>query len=524
MITATQSHRAENNPQTLASRVGAGLLALTLVACSAVESRSESEPAPSQFLQTGAQAAPAEDPHASSPGDTQAGAFSRSANLSAGLVGSVVKTYATDPVVRPVSTAKSFGFLVKNSITDFTRRVYVNTVRLPAVKARPIPPLSSGPGMDLEEWERELDRITGTEASMGTLSFLVDGEEFFPALTEEIEAAQRSIQLRTYIFDNDDFAVQIADLLKRRSQDVEVTVLMDGIGTVTGASVMPASLPDSHVAPGSMARYLEAHSRVRARQMTNPWFTGDHCKVAIIDRRVAFLGGMNIGREYRYEWHDLMVRVEGPVVEQLARDADEAWAQTSLWGDFAGLLRSGAQAEQTHDQRGYPVRLLYTRADNSQIYKAKIEAIRRARQYIYLENPYFSDDIILYELIKARRRGVDVRFVISNGGDHPWMDMSNARAINEMLDNGIRVFVYPKMTHAKATIIDGWLTVGSANLDHLSLRVNKEVNVATSNPQAVQALKERLFERDFEASTELDQKLPTKLTHWLAEIWADGFM
>ena len=524
MSTATQSHRADNNPLKRLSRAGVYLLSLPLLACSAVESRSESEPAPPQSHEITLQSAPAGDAHASSPGDTEAGAFSRSANLTAGLVGSVVKTYATDPVVRPVSTARSFGYLFKNSVTDFTRRVYVNTVRLPAVKARPIPPLSSGPGMDLEAWERELDRITGSQATMGSLSFLVDGEEFFTALTEEIGAARQSIQLRTYIFDNDDFAVQIADLLKRRSQDVEVTVLMDGIGTITAANVMPASLPDSHDAPGSMARYLEAHSRVRARQMTNPFFTGDHCKVAIIDKKVAFLGGMNIGREYRYEWHDLMVRVEGPVVEQLARDADEAWAEAGPWGDLAGLLGSENTAGQSHELQGYPVRLLYTRADDSQIYKAKVEAIRRARQYVYVENPYFSDDIILYELIKARRRGVDVRFVISNGGDHPWMDKSNARAINEMLENGIRVYVYPKMTHAKAAIIDGWLTVGSANLDHLSLRVNNEVNVATSNPRAVQALKERLFERDFEASTELNQKLPTNLSYWLAEMWADAFM
>ena len=140
------------------------------------------------------------------------------------------------------------------------------------------------------------------------------------------------------------------------------------------------------------------------------------------------------------------------------------------------------------------------------------------------ETPYFSDDVILYELIKARKRGVDVRFVISSGGDHPLMDKSNARALNDMLENGIRVYLYPRMTHAKAAIIDGWLTVGSANLDHLSLRVNNEVNVATSHPQAVQALKEKLFERDFEVSAELTEPMPTELAHWLAEIWADMFM
>ncbi len=524
MYTSAESNSAATDTTRSLSRVGCCMLSLTLLACSGVDSRSDSTPAPSASTQIIESTRQAEYSEASSPGDADTGAFSRSANLTAGLVGSVVKTYTTDPVVRPVSTAKSLGFLVKNSVTDFTRRVYVNTVRLPAVKARPIPPLSEGPGMNLEAWERELDGLTGSMSSSGTLEFLVDGEEFFPAFIEQIEAARKSIQLRTYIFDNDDYAVRIADLLKQRSKDVDVTVLMDGIGTVTGASVMPASLPESHVAPGSMARYLEAHSRVRARQMTNPWFTGDHCKVAIIDRKVAFLGGMNIGREYRYDWHDLMVRVEGSVVEKLVQDADEAWAQAGMLGDLAQLLRSENQAHASDTGHGYPVRLLYTRAENSQIYKAKIAAIRRARQYIYMENPYFSDDIILYELIKARRRGVDVRFVISNGGDHPLMDKSNARVINEMLDNGIRVFVYPRMTHAKAAIIDGWLTVGSANLDHLSLRVNNEVNVATSSPQAVRALKEQLFERDFERSTELTQNLPTRLTHWLAEIWADAFM
>lgn len=508
----------------LLSLVVCGMLPAALFACSSVDTRSETPPA-----QKGSFAASKREPgpgmtDAVSTGETPTDAFSRSANLTAGLVGSMLKTYTTDPLLRPVSTVKSFGFLVKNSVSDFSRRLYINAVGLPAARASPIPLLSSGAGMDLEHWEHQLDRITGSKSSMGTLEFLIDGEEFFPALIEEIESAQDSIQLRTYIFDNDDFAVRIADLLRRRSQDVEVTVLMDGIGSVTGASVVPVSQPESHVAPGSIARYLEMDSRVRARELTNPWFRGDHAKVAIIDRKVAFLGGMNIGREYRYDWHDLMVRMEGPVVEDLARDADRAWEQSGPMGDLAGLFSRGDRTEEPESAQGYPVRLLYTTAEDSQIYRAKVAAIRRARQYIYIENPYFSDDVILYELIKARRRGVDVRFIISQRGDMPLMDMSNVEAINRMLANGIRVFTYPGMAHSKAAIIDGWLTAGSANLDHLSLRVNDEVNVATSHPTAVNALREHLFERDFEASTELTEPLPAQLSHWLAEVVADVFL
>lgn len=506
------------------SRAGCCLLSLALFACSSVDSRTDPELERVESASLSKDRPASGTPEAASSPDPQASSFSRNANLTAGMVGSMVKTYTTDPLVRPFSTVKSLGFLVKNSISDFTRRLHTNTVRLPALTATPIPPLSGGPGMDLEAWEHELDRITGSKRSIGTLEFLIDGEEFFPALIEQFEAARQSIQLRIYIFDNDDYAVRIADLLKERAQEVEVTVLMDGLGSVTGAHAVPASMPEAHVSPGSIVSYLESGSQVKARQKTNPWFTGDHSKVAIIDRKVAFLGGMNIGREYRHDWHDLMVRIEGPVVERLARDADRAWAKSSLAGDLAGLLTNRKGAEEAQSGNGYPVRLLYTQAGSSQIYEAKVAAIRRARDYIYIENPYFSDDVILYELIKARRRGVDVRFIISERGDMPLMDMSNIQAINKMLANGIRVFVYPGMAHSKAAIIDGWLTAGSANLDHLSLRVNDEVNIATSDPGAVSALRERLFERDFEASTELQQPLPTQLTHWLAEVVADMFM
>ncbi len=522
MKTALEAHRTAIGAAKRLLRTWLCLAAVLLPACSSIESKSKAG-ADHQSLAGPVDGTSAEA-IATSADNASAGGLTRGVNLTAGVVGTMVKTYTTDPFVRPVSTVKSLGFLVKNSVSDFTKRVYINTLRLPAVKAKPIPPLYQGPGMDLDAWERELDRITGSSSSIGTLEFLVDGDAFFPEFMEQIESAEHSIQLRTYIFDNDDFAVQIADLLKKRSRDVEVTVLMDGFGTLTGAHVVPASMPDTHEPPGSIARYLETDSKVKAREMNNPWFTGDHSKVAIIDRKVAFLGGMNIGREYRYDWHDLMVRVEGPVVEQLARDADAAWAQSGFWGDLADMFKKEQPAEFRGTDDGYPVRVLSTRAENSQIYKAKIAAIRNARRYIYMQNPYFSDDVILYELIKARRRGVDVRFVISNGGDHPLMDMSNARVINEMIENGIRVFVYPKMTHTKAAVIDGWLTVGSANLDHLSMRVNNEVNLATSDPRAVQGLIERLFEPDFAVSEELTEEIPTQLAHWLAEIWADAFM
>ncbi|GMQ76021.1 MAG: hypothetical protein BMS9Abin01_1284 [Gammaproteobacteria bacterium] len=104
---------------------------------------------------------------------------------------------------------------------------------------------------------------------------------------------------------------------------------MDGIGTLTGGLASPSSMPASYEPPASIADYLRSDSDINARTLTNPWFSGDHTKVTIVDRSVAFLGGMNIGREYRFDWHDLMVRVEGAVVEELARDSDNACESTT---------------------------------------------------------------------------------------------------------------------------------------------------------------------------------------------------
>ena len=90
-----------------------------------------------------------------------------------------------------------------------------------------------------------------------------------------------------------------------------------------------------------------------------------------------------------------------------------------------------------------------------------------------------------------------------------------------MLENGIRVYIYPGFTHAKAAIFDGWASVGSANLDRLSLKINREINVATSEPSAVAALRQKLFEPDFEKSTELTEPFPERWSDHLIELFGD---
>jgi cardiolipin synthase len=102
------------------------------------------------------------------------------------------------------------------------------------------------------------------------------------------------------------------------------------------------------------------------------------------------------------------------------------------------------------------------------------------------------------------------------------MDYGNIVAANLMLKAGVRVYMYSGFTHAKALVVDGWAIVGTANLDRLSLRVNQEVNLATSHPPAVEALLDELFAPDFLMSAELTAPLDEPLSYSLAEFIANG--
>ncbi len=432
----------------------------------------------------------------------------------------LVHSFTFAPVKQPLTAVRDLAVLTTTSAMDYTRDLVRDAFSILHKGRAAAPPLNHGAGMDLASFERRLDRITGTQRLPGELELMVDGAEYFPRLLEAVSEARESVQLRTYIFDNDDFAVGVADLLKHRADEISVRVLMDGIGSWSGSYAQSASLPVSYTAaPIDMANYLRRDGHVKVHVLPNTWFAGDHTKAVIIDRSLAYVGGMNIGREYRFDWHDIMVAVTGPAAQQIANDFDSAWRH-STFGDLA-LLRGGGQRQQAGTDAENRLRLLYTKPGNAQIYRAQLEAIKRARHHIYVQNAYFSDDRIRRGLISARQRGVDVRVILPSRGDNGPMDRSNVLALNDLLAHGVRVFVFPGMSHVKAALYDGWLCFGSANLDRLSLRVNRELDIATSDPHIVAAFETRLFQPDFERSLEVTAPLPTRWNDPIYEMLAD---
>jgi cardiolipin synthase len=436
----------------------------------------------------------------------------------------LAETTFLDPIIRPVSFAKAYYGLTIKSVGGFLQRTAINRFHFPALERKPIPPVADATAMNLKAWERELDKIIGTGPSLGEIRFLIDGDEYFTRLTDAINDAEDAIDIRTYIFDNDDVGLEFADILREKSKEVDVKVLVDGLGDLVATNSDSDSMPADLELPASITNYLRYESKVRVRIQSNPWFTGDHVKTTIVDQKLAFLGGMNIGREYRYDWHDMMMEVTGPVVKQLQFEFDKTWAKSGFLGDFALFTRAVRGYARDPNKNGYPIRVMTTAIHNSQIYRAQIAAIRRANNRIFIQNAYFSDDIILYELAKARRRGVDVRVIVSSLNDNGAMKLSNEVTINTMLKNGIRVYSYPGMTHLKAALYDGWACLGSANFDKMSLQINQEINLGISHPETVQKLIDRVFIPDFAASTELHEPIPLRWTHRFAELIADEIL
>jgi cardiolipin synthase A/B len=438
-----------------------------------------------------------------------------------GLSSLLIESHGLALLKNPISSVARLADLGIESVVRFVRMPFPKpTTHYPA--------LAHCQGMDLAQWEAWLDRYTGTRQEDGSLDLLIDGERFFPRLKQAIAAATNHVNVEVYIFDKDDVGVGVADQLKERSCEVDVKVILDRLGTIGGGASPPGTpLPEDFVAPASMYSYLRQDSLVRVHPFLNPWFSADHSKVFLVDGTHAWMGGMNLGREYRYEWHDLMVELQGPVVASLEDEFRHDWAHESWLGDLAYVAELARGPKKIPpslpSDHWISMRLLPTKTAWKPFSAAVQGAIGQSQSYIYLENPYLFDKRVIIALVRARNRGVDVRVVLPRENDLKPGGRSNLVLANYLLEHGVRVYFYPGMTHVKALMVDDWACVGSGNLNHLSLRVCQEHNVATSDPAFAARLKKELFEEDFSRSYELTERLSIEWVDFLADLVLEGF-
>jgi cardiolipin synthase A/B len=307
-------------------------------------------------------------------------------------------------------------------------------------------------------------------AGENTIQLYSYGRDLYTAMLAAIDGAQESIYLETYIWKDDAVGQQFKEHLERRAAaGVEVYVIFDRFGNI----VVPRAFKQFSPAVHTLA-YQGFHHPL---QLVDPRrYALEHRKVLVVDGKVGFLGGYNLGSLYATQWRDTHLRVAGPGAAHLAI------APRRYPRRFDPLM-----VLQSNDamRLAFPIRDMY------------ISAIDRAEKRIWLTNAYFIPDRVLRAALKgAVRRGVDVQVLLPWVSNHTLADWMARGLFTDLLKGGIRILGYNAMIHAKTCTIDGqWSTIGTANLDRLSAVGNYEMTAEIySHDLALQM--EDLFEQD----------------------------
>jgi cardiolipin synthase len=377
------------------------------------------------------------------------------------------------------------------------------------------------------------------------VELLQGGDELFPAMHRAIDVARTQIWLAIYIFHDDDAGRAMADALRAAARrGVQVHVVVDGFGSM---ATLP-QLRDWLALPGIALDVFRPLDRWTA------WFQPGqlrrlHQKLCVVDDDVAFVGGINVIDD-RFDLRhgrsgvprlDFAVELRGPVVLQVQRMARAVGVRARLGHDWRAEVRMLAHSkrpvqgtlELLREWRGVgpppapavalpPVQVAFVVRDNLRqrraIERSYIEAIRAARARIDIACPYFYPRrAFRRSLLAAARRGVRVRLLLQGKIDYRLAALAARVLYDELLSEGVRIFEYtPAFLHAKVAVVDDdWSTIGSSNIDPLSLLLNLEANAVVRDGDFARRLSERL-DQATAASLEVKAPLRQGWRRWLS--------
>jgi len=311
------------------------------------------------------------------------------------------------------------------------------------------------------------------EVGFGSVTTYTFGQHLYDDMIAAIEGAKKQILFETYIWKGDETGERFKDALAAAAdRGVEVYCIYDGFANLVVSPVFK-HFPDNML----VLRYPVYAAGWRFFDLSR--YGRDHRKILVVDDNTGFVGGYNIGSAYETEWRDTHVRITGPAVWDLKRAFADFWnlnrRRRIRHSERPLLLETASTWEpQIRVQRNvprlwmFPIRSMY------------IEAINRASRNVWITTAYFTPDQDFVDaMMHAAQRGVDVRLLLPLKSNHIVADWISRGYFTQLLDAGVRIFRYrDAMVHAKTATVDGtWSTVGTANIDRLSLTGNYEINV-----------------------------------------------
>ena len=334
-----------------------------------------------------------------------------------------------------------------------------------------------------------------------------DGKEFFEALLKSLNKAKKSINIEFYIFKNDDIGTKILDILEEKAKNgVEVRLLYDSVGSrLLNRDV----LKKLRAAGGKTGEFFPSWLKFINLNMN----FRNHRKIVVIDNKIGFVGGFNVGDEYLGKdkkfgyWRDTHIKFKGSAVKDLNLRFLADWRYaTKEEVDLSHVLEI---SDENIGEPNIGMQIVSSGPNLNDRYEIKLaylKMIQRAKKYLYIQSPYLIIDKSIADSLKlASASGVDVRIMIPGKGDHPFVYWANLVYAGELLEYGVKIYHYDKnaFLHAKTIVIDDEIcSIGTANMDTRSFELNFEVN-AFIYSETISKQQKGEFEKDIFKCEEL---------------------
>jgi cardiolipin synthase len=428
------------------------------------------------------------------------------------VVGQVAEDTAVELVHRPADCLRDMIVVPATDLCAIGRGAVAKRIVLPLQSHAPLQACACrlvGYGPDGDDGSAPL--------KPARINLYIDGGPALGALEQLFDQATCRIDVLMYQWEDDTIGAAIAQRLAARAgPHVRVRVLVDGGGNLVFGC------------PGKKQRRsindvlcdLARQPYVQVIRTRNPFARFDHRKLVLVDGKKAWTGGRNFTEACFEGIHDLSFTVEGPLVADLEECFERFWREQG-GPPATGLMGPAVSAESGCGPlcENALARLIRTEPITPEIEHALYAAIDRAQHHVYLENFTFSDSLLVYKLAQARRRGADVRAVLTLSCCCRTVNSANRVTANRLLRAGVRVYVDPQMTHVKAAVVDGcWAYLGTANFDPLSLRHNRELGLAIAAGPILGELEERLFAQDLQPDWELRAPLALSASDYAFEL------
>lgn len=366
--------------------------------------------------------------------------------------------------------------------------------------------------------DRALEDIEYGWQSNNRVQLLENGEEYFPRVFEALRQAQNEILIETFILFEDKVGNELQNILIEAAQrGVRVNISLDGFGCGELSTGFLAALS----AAGVRLQIFDPAPRTFGLR-TN-WFRRLHRKIVVVDGEVAFLGGINFSADHLADFgpeakQDYSVEVQGPAVVDIHHFVllqNGRPARAKYWWQRRHLRRKEL-ASSEHDGQ---VRLVYrdNREHQTDIEEVYLQVLRKARRRVVIANAYFFPGYrLLREIRNAARRGVEVRLILQGQPDMLVAKLAARLLYDYLLNDGVVIYEYcDRPLHGKVALVDEeWSTVGSSNLDPLSLALNLEANVLIRDRAFNRELFERLDELTHEHCTSMPENRTPRGRLW----------